>query len=156
MKIRYIDALRSKDADFTLDGRICKVSKAGAGIYLADYGLMAFISGMTLPHNWRYDQAQYRWIDLRSGVRIGVTDKVTCQVAAVDPIRGELLLIPEGVEMPSPALAEAAASGVNLSTVITTGSKNAHSDKRKPSRSDKHGRKRECRDERKSHRGRKK
>ncbi len=158
MKIRYIDALRSNDADFTLDGRICKVSKAGAGIYLADYGLMAFISGMTLPRNWHYDQAQYRWVDLRSGVRIGVTDKVTCQVAAVDPIRGELLLIPEGVAMPSPALAEAAASGVNFSTVITTGSKNAHGGKHKTSHSDEHehGRKRAHRDERKAHRGRKK
>lgn len=125
MKIRYIDSLRGEHPDFTVSGRVCKAGKAGLGVYLPEYGLMAFISAMTLPKSWHFDAEHFVWVDQHQGTRLGVTAPVTCQVVAAEPVRGELLLLPAGLPLPPPEVAQAAATGVSVAMAVVMGAKSA-------------------------------
>lgn len=118
MKIRYIAGQTAKAPAAELSCWVCRVSRAGVGVYLPDYGLMGFISAITLPAGAHFDPAKEIWTEHRSGVVMRRGAKISCRVLECDAVRGELLLLPAGCPQPPPSHIRAAAGMLAWKTAL--------------------------------------
>ena len=99
LKIRLIDESRRQDRNFTLVGEVCRITKAGAQLYLPEYGLIAFINEDQLPSSrWSFDHHACIWRNLRGGKDLTIAMTLRLQVVDADPVRGDLDLRPSSTE----------------------------------------------------------
>ncbi|MBR0460108.1 MAG: VacB/RNase II family 3'-5' exoribonuclease [Victivallales bacterium] len=94
LKMRYLEQHQEEGQEGFL-AEICKVSAAGLGIFLPEYGLMGFVAVTALPGNaWKYDHRAGTLCNLRTRRSFSFGETMLVRMTGFDPVRGEAVFAP--------------------------------------------------------------
>ena len=101
LKLRYLARREEHKAEIH-EGRIARVSSDGLGVYLAELGMIGNVNRAALgPGQVRFRREAGTLRHAQSGKTYKCGDVITVQILRIDRIRGELLLEPARIRLPS-------------------------------------------------------